>query len=90
MQNADMADSAPDSTTTLTVRHVPSGVHRELQSRAAAAHQSLQEYLLAQLRRLASQPTLAEVLARAEANKQGSRVTTDDLLRFHDEDRASR
>jgi plasmid stability protein len=47
------------------MRNVPAETHAVLRQRAAAAHQSLQEYLRARLIAEASEPTLEEVLDRA-------------------------
>lgn len=49
---------------TLQVRDVPEDVSRTLKARAAAAGQSLSEYVLAQLSQLARQPTLDELTRR--------------------------
>ena len=57
----------------VTIRDVPEPVHRELSRRATAAGQSLQQYLVAELARLAATPTLDEVLGRIEA-RAGGRV----------------
>jgi antitoxin FitA len=46
------------------IRGVPDDVHRRLKSQAALAGQSLNEYLLAQLREVASRPTIPEMIAR--------------------------
>lgn len=46
------------------IQDVPEETHRELLRRAAMAHQSLQEYLLARLVEEASTPTREEVLER--------------------------
>lgn len=46
------------------VRGVPDAVHRTLKVRATRAGKSLTSYLREELRRLAEQPTLDEVLAR--------------------------
>jgi plasmid stability protein len=46
------------------IRHVPDDVHRELKARAARAGTSLSEYVLAELVRLASRPTLDELADR--------------------------
>jgi plasmid stability protein len=54
------------------IKNVPPDVHRVLRQRAAAAGQSLQEYLLAQLRRQAEAETLEEVLDRAGDRAGGS------------------
>lgn len=54
------------------IKNVPPKVHRVLRQRAAAAGQSMQEYLLAQLTREAEAETLEEVLDRAGARAGGS------------------
>jgi plasmid stability protein len=51
----------------IQVRNVPDALHRTLKMRAAAAGQSLSDYLLAELRRLAALPTRDEMLARLHA-----------------------
>ncbi|HZK91280.1 MAG TPA: hypothetical protein VFC56_14135 [Stellaceae bacterium] len=50
----------------IQIRHVPDELHRVLKSRAAMEGKSLSEYLLAELRRTAERPTLAEMLKRLE------------------------
>ncbi len=55
----------------IQIKDVPSGTHAVLKRRAANAHQSLQEYLLALLVSQAAQPTLDEVLDRAGARAGG-------------------
>ncbi|HEX8804708.1 MAG TPA: glycosyltransferase [Acidimicrobiales bacterium] len=55
------------------VRDVPDDVHAALQQRAEARGQSLQQYLTSELRRLAEQPSLEEVLGRID-RRQGGRV----------------
>jgi len=67
------------------IRHVPDDVHRELKARAARAGTSLSEYVLAELIRMASRPTLDElhqrVLARDLAHPRSDVVVeTPDLL----------
>ncbi|GAB2874577.1 FitA-like ribbon-helix-helix domain-containing protein [Nocardioides pacificus] len=54
------------------IKDVPDETHAVLRRRAAAAHQSLQEYLRARLIAEAAQPTLDEVLDRASARSGGS------------------
>jgi hypothetical protein len=54
------------------IKDVPLETHAILRQRAAAAHQSLQEYLLSNLIEEASQPTLDEVLDRAGGRAGGS------------------
>jgi plasmid stability protein len=54
------------------IKNVPPDVHRVLRRRAAAAGQSMQEYLLAQLTRQAQEEPLDEVLDRAGGRSGGS------------------
>jgi antitoxin FitA len=54
------------------IKDVPEQTHAILRQRAAAAHQSLQEYLRTRLMEEASQPTLEEVLDRAGGRSGGS------------------
>lgn len=54
------------------IKNVPPKVHRVLRLRAAAAGQSMQEYLLTQLTRQAQEATLEEVLDRAGGRSGGS------------------
>ena len=49
------------------VRNVPDALHRTLKVRAAVAGQSLSDYLLAELERIAARPTREEMLARIRA-----------------------
>lgn len=55
----------------IQVKDVPDDVHAVLRRRAAAAGQSLQEYLLARLRDEAQTPTTDEVLERIEHRSGG-------------------
>lgn len=68
------------------VRDVPEDVHAGLQRRAEEAGQSLQQYLASELIRLASTPTMAQVLARI-ASRRGGRVGLDVAVTDLDEDR---
>jgi plasmid stability protein len=52
------------------IRNVPDALHRKLKSRAADAGQTLSDYLLAELDRLAARPTRAEMLARMHSRKR--------------------
>lgn len=67
------------------IRDLPAEVHANLQRRAEEAGQSLQQYLTAELSRVAQTPTISEVIARI-AERSGGRVgfqtALDDL---HDE-----
>lgn len=53
------------------VRDVPAEVHDVLVHRAQAAGQSLQQYLTAELARLAATPTLDEMLERIDSYVTG-------------------
>jgi plasmid stability protein len=57
----------------LLVRDVPDDVHAALQRRAERRGQSLQQFLAAELRRLADRPSVDEVLDRIE-RRSGGRV----------------
>jgi len=57
------------------IKDVPERTHAVLRRRAAAAGQSLQEYLRSRLIQEASEPTLEEVLDRA-GGRSGGRVPT--------------
>lgn len=56
----------------IQIKDVPEITHAVLRRRAAAAHQSLQEYLRSRLIQEAAQPTLEEVLDRAGGRAGGS------------------
>ena len=59
------------------IKDVPEETHAVLRQRAAAAHQSLQEYLRTKLIAEASRPTINEVLERA-AHRSGGSFDLDD------------
>jgi plasmid stability protein len=50
----------------IQIRNVPEALHRRLKSRAALEGKSLSDYLLAELRRVAERPTLAEMIERLQ------------------------
>ena len=54
------------------VRDLPEDVHRELERRARAAGQSLQQYLTTHLSRLVEQPTVEDVFAALEGETGGT------------------
>ncbi|MDZ7800822.1 MAG: hypothetical protein U5K81_08550 [Trueperaceae bacterium] len=56
----------------IQIRDVPEDVHDALRRRAAARGTSLQQYLRSKLIEMARQPTLDEVLDRAEGRSGGS------------------
>ena len=59
------------------IKGVPTDVHAVLRQRAAAAGQSMQEYLLGRLVADARRPTLEELLARAGGRAGGSTGLAD-------------
>ena len=63
--------------TNVQIRNVPDEIHEALVRRAAAAGQSLQQYLTAQLTELATRPTMDEVIARIESGPLGSLSSAD-------------
>jgi plasmid stability protein len=73
----------------ILVRDLPDDVHAKLQQRADQRGQSLQQYLAAELRRLAERPTLDEVLARIAA-RPGGRVGLEQAAADLRDERARR
>jgi hypothetical protein len=59
------------------VRDVPQQVHEALVRRAELAGQSLQQFLAAELAKLAATPSLDDVLDRIEARRKGRFSTAD-------------
>jgi antitoxin FitA len=52
------------------IRNVPDALHRKLKVRAAETGQTLSDYLLAELERLAARPTRDQMLARLHSRKR--------------------
>lgn len=52
------------------IRNVPDTLHRKLKGRAADLGQTLSDYLLAELERLAVRPTRLEMLARIQGRRR--------------------
>lgn len=73
----------------IQIKDVPDVTHAILRRRAAMAHQSLQEYLLARLVEEASNPSLDEVLDRAGGRAGGS-ISFGDAARAVRRDRDGR
>lgn len=73
----------------ITIRNVPDETRNELAARAARSGRSLQEYLKAELIRLASTPTMEDWLANVQAQKEefGTRLSAEDILAARDADR---
>ena len=73
----------------ITIRDVPEEAKDELAARAAATGRSLQEYLRAQLIRLASQPEAEALVARMSERirRTGTRLPATTILAHRDADR---
>jgi plasmid stability protein len=71
------------------VRDVPDDVHAALQRKAGHRHQSLQQYLAGELRHLAEQRSVSEVLDTIET-QQGGRVGFATAAADLDEERSQR
>lgn len=48
----------------IQIRHVPEATHRKIKSRAAAAGMSLSDFLRLEVERIASVPSMKEIMAR--------------------------
>ena len=73
----------------ITIRNVPEEVRDELAVRAALQRKSMQEYLRAELERIASRPTVEQWLQKVREQKaaEPNRVLPEDILRARDADR---
>ena len=52
------------------IRNVPDALHRKLKARALDSGQTLSDYLLTELERLAARPTREEMLVRPHGRKR--------------------
>ena len=70
----------------ITVRNVPQETRDELAARAARSGRSLQEYLRAELVRLADYPDQETLMAavRERKHQSGSTLTIEEILEFRD------
>jgi plasmid stability protein len=74
--------------TTITIRNVPEEVRNSLAAKARGSGQSMQEYTLAALARIAAQPDQREVLAQLRARQRAyPPISRADLLADLSEDR---
>ncbi len=65
----------------ITIRHVPDSTRAALAERAARSGRSMQEYLAAELQRLATEPSMDDWLADARrAARRNPPLSADDLL----------
>jgi plasmid stability protein len=62
--------------TTLQIRNVPDEISRTLKTRAAKKGQSLSEYLLAEVTRIAERPTIEELTERIRLREPVETGTT--------------
>lgn len=79
----------------IQVKNVPPEVHAVLRERAAQSHQSLQEFVLQTLSKVAQMPTDREIFERLRADMDGVRdhrppITREMILEAIDEGRAGR
>jgi antitoxin FitA len=74
---------------TIRIENVSYEACTVLQERAAAAGQSLQEYMLDWLEKVASRPSVDEVLDRI-SHRSGGHISVDDVVRQLREERDSR
>lgn len=73
----------------ILIRDVPAGIHAELQKRAERAGQSLQQFLLAELKHLTDLPTMDELLDRIES-RDGVELGFDQAVTYIADGRAER
>ena len=73
----------------ITIRDVPDAVRDELAARAALQGKSMQEYLRAELERLAVRPPVEKVLERIRERKatMGTRLSPEEILVHRDVNR---
>ena len=62
-------ENAKSMSKMVQIRHVPDALHRKLKARAATSGQTLSDYLMAELERLAARPTREEMRARLHSRK---------------------
>ncbi|HKU13516.1 MAG TPA: hypothetical protein VJQ52_03920 [Steroidobacteraceae bacterium] len=73
----------------ITIRDVPEKVRDELAARAALQGKSMQEYLRAELERLAARPTVEAWIEQVRRRKRASqtRLSAAQILKARDADR---
>jgi plasmid stability protein len=72
----------------LQVRNVPDDVHSRLKARAAMAGQSLSDFILVELRRIAERPSHEELVARVRSRPPASVVESpEDIIRAERDNR---
>lgn len=68
-------DHADGMSKMVQIRNVPDTLHRKLKARAAGAGQTLSDYLLAEMERLAALPTREQMLERIRSRTRVSLKT---------------
>ena len=73
----------------ITIRDVPEKVRDELASRAALQGKSMQEYLRAELERIASRPAVDSWLEQVRKRKRAAnnRISASQIVQHRDADR---
>ena len=73
----------------ITIRDVPEDVRNELAARATRRGKSMQEFLLGELERIASRPSIDDWLQEVRRRKAaaGTRIPAASILRARDADR---
>lgn len=73
----------------ITIRDVPEKVRNELAGRAASQGKSMQEFLRAELERLAARPSIDMWLEQVRGRKQATRtkISAAQILKYRDADR---
>lgn len=72
------------------IRHVPDDLHRELRARAAREGRSLSEFLLAELVRIGSRPTLDQPADRIRARDVAPPRAHEPVVELIEEERNAR
>lgn len=65
---------------TITIRHVPDEVRNQLAARAARRGQSLQEFMLGEVARLAARPSVDELVEQVRDRKAGQPPVGSDAI----------
>jgi plasmid stability protein len=73
----------------ITIRNVPEAVKEELATRAALQGRSMQEFLRAELERLAARPPVEQLLTRIRDRKRTAqtRISASEILAHRNADR---
>lgn len=74
-----------ENVATIQIKNISPAAHAVLRQRAAAAGQSLQEYMLAWVERAASRPTVDEVLDRVSHRSGGHLSAAEVVRQLHEE-----